>query len=269
MTELSVDAARLLGRIRELGGIGRDADGKLTRLAGSDADKAGRDKLVEWIGRAGLDIAIDRIGNIFGIWTETGNADKAPVLLGSHIDTVIDAGIYDGCYGVLSALDVIETLKSAGFAPSRPIVVAAFTNEEGVRYAPDMMGSLVHCGGLSTEAALASVGTDGTVLGEELKRIGYAGREEPGFLKPHAYVELHIEQGPVLEREGVAIGAVENLQGISWQRLTIEGVANHAGTTPMSMRQDAGHAAARVITFLRDRAKCGASTGCPRLERGD
>ncbi|HST93857.1 MAG TPA: hydantoinase/carbamoylase family amidase, partial [Microvirga sp.] len=128
------------------------------------------------------------------------------------------------------------------------------TNEEGVRYAPDMMGSLVHAGGLSVEEALAAVGTDGTVLGAELRRIGYAGSEEPGFLKPHAYIELHIEQGPLLEREGVPVGAVETLQGISWQRVTIDGDANHAGTTPMSMRRDAGHAAARVVTFLRDRA---------------
>jgi N-carbamoyl-L-amino-acid hydrolase len=251
---LSIDAERLLGRIRELGQIGRDGDGKLIRLTGSDTDKAGRDTFVEWVRQAGLDIAVDRIGNLFGIWRSADNAGTAPILLGSHIDTVINAGIYDGCYGVLSGLEVIETLKAAGRNPARPIAVVAFTNEEGVRYAPDMMGSLVYAGGLSTEEALATIGTDGTVLGAELDRIGYAGSEDPGFLKPHAYVELHIEQGPVLDREGVLIGAVENLQGISWQRVTIDGVANHAGTTPMSMRRDAGHAAARVITFLRDRA---------------
>jgi N-carbamoyl-L-amino-acid hydrolase len=255
MTTLSIDAERLLRRLRELGQIGRDGDGRLVRLAGSDADKAGRDALVAWIRAAGLEVAIDRIGNIFGIWRDDANSDEAPVLLGSHIDTVINAGIYDGCYGVLSGLEVIETLKAAGYSPARPIAVAAFTNEEGVRYAPDMMGSVVYAGGLPVEKALATVGTDGTVLGAELERIGYAGAEEPGFLKPHAYVELHIEQGPVLEREGVPIGAVENLQGISWQRVTIEGEANHAGTTPMSMRRDAGHAAARAVTFLRDRAR--------------
>lgn len=175
-------------------------------------------------------------------------------MLGSHIDTVIDAGIYDGCYGVLAGLEAIETLKEAGFAPARPLVVAAFTNEEGVRYSPDVMGSLVFAAGRDIEEALASIGTDGSVLGRELERIGYAGRHQPGFLKPHVYVELHVEQGPVLEREGIAIGAVENLQGISWQRITIDGVANHAGTTPMSMHQDAGVAAARVISFLADRA---------------
>jgi N-carbamoyl-L-amino-acid hydrolase len=254
MSAQSIDPPRLLGRIRELGEIGRDPEGRLVRLAASDADKLGRDRLVGWIRQAGLDVAIDRIGNIFGTWRDAANAEQSPVLVGSHIDTVIDAGIYDGCYGVLAGLEVIETLRAASFAPARPIAVAAFTNEEGVRYAPDMLGSLVHAGGLSTEAALAAVGTDGTVLGAELARIGYAGGEVPGFLTPHAYVELHIEQGPVLERAGTAIGAVANLQGISWQRVTIDGIANHAGTTPMSLRRDAGYAAARVIAFLHDLA---------------
>lgn len=271
MTTLSINKERLLGRIRELGQIGRDGDGRLVRLAGSDADKAGRDAFVSWVRAAGLDVAVDRIGNIFGIWKHGQNADKAPILLGSHIDTVIDAGIYDGCYGVLAGLEVIETLKAAAVITARPIAVAAFTNEEGVRYAPDMMGSLVSADGLSIDEALATVGTDGTVLGAELERIGYAGSEEPGFLKPHAYVELHIEQGPILEREGVPVGAVENLQGISWQRVTIDGDANHAGTTPMSMRRDAGHAAARVVTFLRDRARNAntptvATVGCMSFE---
>ncbi|WP_214474786.1 Zn-dependent hydrolase [Mesorhizobium sp. dw_380] len=251
---IAIDAQRLLGRIRELGAVGRDAEGRLIRLAASDADKLGRDLFVGWLRRAGLDVAIDRVGNIFGIWQSEDNAGEAPLLIGSHIDTVIDAGIYDGCYGVLAGLEVIETLKASGLAPSRPLAVAAFTNEEGVRFSPDMMGSLVYAGGIGVEAALAAVGTDGCTLGQELARIGYAGDREPGFLKPHIYVELHIEQGPVLEREGIPIGAVETLQGISWQRITLDGVANHAGTTPMSMRCDAGYAAARVITFLHDRA---------------
>lgn len=252
---IGVDAQRLLGRIQELGAVGRDGEGRLIRLAASDTDRQGRDLFVGWLKQAGLDVAIDRVGNIFGIWQSPDNAGQAPLLIGSHIDTVIDAGIYDGCYGVLAGLEVIETLKASGFSPSRPVAVAAFTNEEGVRYTPDMMGSLVHAGGAGADAMLAAIGTDGSILGQELSRIGYAGDREPGFLKPHAYLELHIEQGPVLEREGVPIGAVENLQGISWQRITIDGAANHAGTTPMSMRSDAGHAAARIITFMHDRAK--------------
>jgi N-carbamoyl-L-amino-acid hydrolase len=259
VTNLSVDGGRLLSRLRALGEIGRDSDGRLVRLAASDADKLGRDQFVDWAKSAGLDVKIDRIGNIFALWSEAEGPQAQPLMLGSHIDTVIDAGIYDGCYGVLSGLEVIETLKEAGFTPRQPIVVAAFTNEEGVRYAPDMMGSLVHAGGLAADEALAVKGTDGSILGEELARIGYAGEVEPGFLRPQAYIELHIEQGPVLEREGLRIGAVENLQGISWQRVMIDGVANHAGTTPMALRHDAGHAAARVIAFLHEQAGASAS----------
>jgi beta-ureidopropionase / N-carbamoyl-L-amino-acid hydrolase len=254
LSNLAIDGERLLKRLRELGETGRGPDRKLTRLAASDADKLGRDQFVSWAKDAGLAVKIDGIGNIFVLWSEAEDPEASPLMLGSHLDTVIDAGIYDGSYGVLAGLEVIETLKQAGFRPRQPIVVAAFTNEEGVRFTPDMMGSLVYAGGLPIDEALASRGIDGNKLGEELQRIGYAGSEEPGFLKPEAYLELHIEQGPVLEREGLVIDAVENLQGISWQRITIEGVANHAGTTPMSMRRDAGHAAARVVAFLHDRA---------------
>ncbi len=249
----TIDSQRLLGRLEALGRTGLDREGKLTRLAASDADKAGRDLVVSWMKACDLAVEIDRIGNIFGIWQEADNRNEAPVMIGSHLDTVIDAGILDGSYGVLSGLEAIQSLKEAGFKPARPLAVAAFTNEEGVRYHPDMIGSLVYAGGLEVAEALAAVGTDGTLLGEELDRIGYLGTREPGFLRPHAYLEIHVEQGPVLDRSGIPIGAVENLQGISWQRITIEGEANHAGTTPAQMRHDAGLSAARVITFLRDR----------------
>jgi beta-ureidopropionase / N-carbamoyl-L-amino-acid hydrolase len=269
-TDTEVNAERLLGRLNALGAIGRDAEGRRTRLTGSDADKAGRDAVAGWFAAAGLEVAVDRVGNLFGIWPGA-DPGLAAVMTGSHIDTVINAGQYDGCLGVLAGLEAIETMKEAAIAPARSIVVGAFTNEEGVRYAPDMLGSLVYAGGLAVEAALATVGTDGTLLGEELARIGYAGDREPGFIKPHAFVELHIEQGPIMERKGVRIGAVENLQGISWQRVTIEGVANHAGTTPISMRVDAGLAAARAVTFLRDRVAGGnrptvTTVGCMAFE---
>lgn len=251
---LAIDGPRLTARLQELGATGRDAEGRLCRLAASDADKAGRDLLCGWLAQAGLRIVVDRIGNIHGLWEPPGAAGD-PVVIGSHIDTVIDAGIYDGCYGVLAGLAVIEALQAAGLRPARPVAVVAFTNEEGVRFAPDMMGSLVAAGGLGTDQALATVGTDGVTLGAELARIGYAGAAKPGFLRPHAYLELHIEQGPVLEAEGRLIGAVEDLQGISWQRVTIGGQANHAGTTPMAMRRDAGVAAARVMAFLDQLAR--------------
>ena len=250
----SINYERLLRSIKELGNIGRDDNGVLTRLALSETEKKGRDLVVSWMKEYNLDVKIDKIGNIFGIWEMPENKDEDPVMLGSHIDSVINAGIYDGCYGVLSGLEVIRTLQEASFKPSRPVVVCAFTNEEGVRYQPDMMGSLVYVGGLSVDEALATVGTDGTIVGEELKKIGYRGEVEPGFLQPYAYIELHVEQGPILDSENIPVGAVENLQGISWQKVTVEGEANHAGTTPIRMRIDAGLAAAKVITFLRDRA---------------
>ncbi|MDT9600485.1 Zn-dependent hydrolase [Sphingosinicella rhizophila] len=251
MSARSIDAERLLARLVRLGEVGRDDDGRLIRLAASDADKMARDLVSSWMEEAGLDIIVDRIGNVFGKWS-VGDADAAPIMLGSHIDTVVNAGIYDGPYGILAALEVVTALRPVRHDLKRPIIVGAFTNEEGARYAPDMMGSLVYAGGLDLDRALATIGTDGTVLGEELARIGYAGTAAPGFVTPHAYIELHIEQGPVLESEGIAIGSVENLQGISWQKVKIEGTANHAGTTPIALRRDAGHAAARVITFLRD-----------------
>lgn len=267
----TINEKRLIDRIKELGAVGKDEKGRRTRLAASDADKDGRDSVVRWMKEAGLKVSVDRIGNIFGIWETPENREKEPLMLGSHIDTVINAGQYDGCYGVIAGIEVIQILKDSGDVPARPIMVGAFTNEEGVRYAPGMMGSLVYAGGLSVEEALAAVGTDGTILGEELKRIGYEGTVEPGFLKPCAFVELHIEQGPIMDREEISIGAVENLIGNSSQKITIEGCANHAGTTPTSMRVDAGLAAAKVNVFLRDRCnqsvgKTVATVGCIELE---
>lgn len=247
-----IDSERLLGRIRALGRIGRTPEGALMRLALTDSDREGRDAVVAWMKEAGMIVEVDAIGNIFGTWG--GDAGDAPVMIGSHLDTVVDTGIYDGAYGVLAGLEVVETLRDAGATPVRPITVAAFTNEEGVRYTPDMMGSLVHAGGLALEEALATVGTDGSTLGDELRRIGYAGPLEPGTIRPYAFIELHIEQGPILAGDGIPIGAVERLQGISWQRVTIRGEANHAGTTPMRLRRDAGYAAARIVTFLHDLA---------------
>ena len=191
---LSINKNRLLGRIDALGAMGRDEEGKRTRLAASDTDKAGRDAVVAWMEEAGLKVVVDRIGNLFGIWETEANRGREPLMVGSHIDTVINAGQYDGCYGVLAGIEVIQTLRETGVQPERPLVVGAFTNEEGVRYAPDMMGSLVYAGGLEVEKALASVGTDGTILRDELKRIGYEGTVEPGFLKPHAFLELHIHR---------------------------------------------------------------------------
>ena len=256
---MDINKERLLDSIFMLGKIGIDASGERTRLAASDAEKEGRDFVVKQMREAGLDVVVDRIGNIFGIWQTEENRKEAPLMIGSHIDTVINAGQYDGCYGVLTGIEIVRTLKEQKAALKRPLVVGAFTNEEGVRYQPDMMGSLVYAGDLSLDEALDSVGTDGTILRDELTRIGYGGTVDPGFIKPYAFIELHIEQGPIMDAKGISIGAVENLQGISWQRISIEGAANHAGTTPTDMRSDAGLAASKVNVFMRER--CLASSG--------
>jgi N-carbamoyl-L-amino-acid hydrolase len=274
MPSLTLNGEQLLAQIHTLGAIGADAtiDGR-TRIALTDAEKAGRDQVVQWMRELKLEVRIDRIGNIFGILpaaTEAGN--QRPLMMGSHIDTVRNAGALDGCYGVLAGLAVARAYRAAGVQPQRAIVIGAFTNEEGVRYQPDMMGSLVYAGGLSTDEALDTVGTDGTRLGDELARICYAGDMEPGSIVPHEYIELHIEQGPVLEAEGQLIGVVENLQGISWQKVTVHGTANHAGTTPTRLRHDAGYVAAAIMAFLREQVVGAASdttlatTGSLRFE---
>jgi N-carbamoyl-L-amino-acid hydrolase len=225
-------------------------------LAFTDADKAGRDLVVTWMRDLGLDITVDGIGNVIGVWRPAGldpaAADSAPVMTGSHIDTVATGGRYDGNLGVLAGLEVIETLATSGVVPARPLAVGFFSNEEGARFPPDMMGSLVYVGGLGLEQAHNTVGIDGATVGEELDRIGYRGPAPCPGLVPHAFVELHIEQGPVLEEQGVQIGVVEGVQGISWTEITIEGQSNHAGTTPMRLRHDPGYVAASVATFVRD-----------------
>lgn len=254
MTALTLDANTLLEHIETLGSIGLDSvNGGRSRIALTDTEKLGRDQVVSWMKALDLVVHIDEIGNIFGILPDqSGNTKHNALMIGSHIDSVFNAGALDGCYGVLAGLAVTKAFRDKKVVPSRPIIVAAFTNEEGVRYQPDMMGSLAHAGGLSVEQVLNSVGTDGTRLGDELQRIGYDGDMPLGTLVPSQYLELHIEQGPVLDKEGIKIGAVANLQGISWQKIYIKGKANHAGTTPMSMRHDAGYAAASIMTFLRD-----------------
>ena len=183
---LALDAERLLEQIRSLGAIGTDGVvGGRTRIALTDDEKAGRDQIVQWMHELQLDVQIDRIGNIFGILhAGTDENGKNPLMIGSHIDTVRNAGALDGCYGVLSGLAVVRAYRAAGTRPGRSIVVGAFTNEEGVRYQPDMMGSLVYAGGLPIQAALDTIGADGTRLGDELERIGYAGNLEPGAIVP-------------------------------------------------------------------------------------
>ncbi|WP_027819080.1 Zn-dependent hydrolase [Paraburkholderia bannensis] len=263
-TTLRIDGARLIRQLQQLGEIGADAEaGGRTRIALTDAERAGRDQVAAWMRELDLDVRVDRIGNLFGTLraqADHGDGTHRPLMMGSHIDTVKNAGALDGCYGVLAALAVARAFREAGVKPGRSITIGAFTNEEGVRYQPDMMGSLVYAGGLGVDEALATIGIDGTRLGDELARIGYAGDLEPGAIVPHEYVELHIEQGPILEAEQIQIGVVENLQGISWQQITVQGNANHAGTTPTHLRHDAGWVAAATLTFLRELAVASGTT---------
>jgi len=249
---LRINPSRLLQRLDELAQKGAQASGGVSRLALSEADKEGRDLFVTWLHEPGLTVQVDRVGNILGL--RPGLEDLPPVLFGSHLDSVRDGGRYDGAYGVLSALEVLYTLHDHGIQTRRPLGVIAFTNEEGARFVPDMLGSQAYVGDLSVQETWAATGFDGSNFGQELQRIGYAGEMQPGALRPYAYVELHIEQGPVLEREGLAIGAVESVTGITWLEATITGAANHAGTTPIALRRDAGLAAAKIIQYLRELA---------------
>jgi len=241
---------RLLADLAALAAVGDTGDGGSCRLALTDEDAGGRELVVGWMRSLGLDVRVDRIGNV--VATRSGlDDDLAPVMTGSHIDTVRTGGRYDGTLGVLAGLEVVRALDDAGVRTRRPLAVAVFTDEEGSRFAPDMLGSLVYVGGLALEEALDTVGIDGAVLGDELERIGWAGSGPVPGPEPHAFVELHIEQGPVLEEEGVTIGAVTGVQGISWEELTLTGQSNHAGTTPMRLRRDPGLVAAEVTTFVR------------------
>ena len=252
-SHLAISAEHLLEQVHALAEIGLTAEGACCRLALSDEDRLGRDQLILWMRELKLEVSVDPIGNIFG-W-RAGLEDLPPVMTGSHIDTVRTGGRYDGPLGVLGGLEVVRSLNQAGVVTRRPLVIAAFTNEEGARFHPDMLGSLVYVGGLSLEEAYASHSADGKVLIDELTKIGYVGQAPLPLCKPHAFVELHIEQGPILDIEGVTIGAVRDLQGISWQELTIVGQSNHAGTTPMRLRHDAGYCAAAISVFIRELTK--------------
>ena len=250
--DLKINSRRLHERINALAEVSPIEGGGNCRLALTDEDKDGRDLVVAWMRELDLEVTIDAIGNIIGTWN-VGSGQS--VMSGSHIDTVRTGGRFDGCYGVLAALEAIETCKDANVIPPRPLAVGIFTDEEGARFAPDMLGSLVYVGGMSTEQALDVVAIDGAKLGDELVRIGYAGPTPCPGAVPHAFVELHIEQGPMLEANDVRIGAVTSVQGISWQEVTIHGQSNHAGTTPMSLRHDPAYVAAEITVFLRNLAK--------------
>jgi beta-ureidopropionase / N-carbamoyl-L-amino-acid hydrolase len=250
---LRINITRLLERLNALGQVGALEGGGVCRLALSDTERQGRDLVVRWMREQGLTVAIDQIGNVWG--TRPGTEEGPPVMMGSHIDTVATGGLYDGNLGVLAGLEVLQVLDDAGVQTRRSIEVGFFTNEEGARFSPDMMGSAVHQGSLALDAALAERDDDGISVGDALSAIGYIGDHAVGAFRAHSFLELHIEQGPRLEREGVTIGAVTGVQGISWTEWTITGTSNHAGTTPMNLRADAGLVAARIVVEAREIAR--------------
>ncbi len=250
---MRIDRQRLEQTIEELGQIGATERGGLTRLALSDDDRRGRDLMVRWMREAGLRVSVDQMGNIFG--ERAGEAGRPPVMMGSHVDSVPTGGRYDGQLGVLCALEVIRTLDDARARTRHPVTLAIFTNEEGARFQPAMIASGVMAGKIALEDAYNARDKDGLRLVDELERIGYLGAE-PCVPRPlRAYLELHIEQGPQLEEEKLSVGVVEGIVAISWSRLTIHGVQDHAGPTPMRIRHDALVAAAAVVSGVRGIAR--------------
>ncbi|MCW4011851.1 MAG: M20 family metallo-hydrolase, partial [Candidatus Bathyarchaeota archaeon] len=205
---------------------------------------------LEWLEEESLEVKIDNIGNIYG--TRQGTEKHPPVVLGSHIDTVKNAGIYDGALGVLGALETIRQLNTLDIETKHPVTVAAFTNEEGARFQPDMMGSMVATGELPVEEAWKAIDDNGTTVKDELERIGYLGNDT---IESGSYLELHVEQGPILDSEGIEVGVVEGIQGMAWWDATYTGEANHAGTTPLTHRHDALLATAETCMGLRELAE--------------
>lgn len=252
---IRVDRERLwanLMTLKEIGGYDDSSTGLrgVRRLALTDEDAAARRLVVQWMSEAGLAVRVDRIGNVFA--RREGAEPALPcVLMGSHIDTVATGGAFDGTLGVLAAIEVVRAFDAAGLGTRRALEVGFFTEEEGVRFGTDMLGSAVTAGRIGLAHAHALTDVAGASVGEELVRIGFDGPEAEIRPVPHAYIECHIEQGPILAAAGVDIGIVTGVQAISWQRLTIDGAAAHAGTTPIEARHDAGLAAAEVVVEIR------------------
>jgi len=246
MSELRVNGDRLWASLMELAKIGATEKGGVKRLTLTDLDKQGRDLVVGWAREAGMSITIDQIGNVF-MRRDGANNALPPIMTGSHIDTQPTGGKFDGNYGVLAGIEVVRTLNDHGIKTEAPIEVAFWTNEEGSRFVPVMMGSGVFCGAFTLEHAYAATDTEGKTVGEELERIGYKGDQVPGQHPIGAYFETHIEQGPVLEDEDKVIGVVPAVMGLSWYDCTVTGMEAHAGPTPMHLRKDAMQVSTRII----------------------
>lgn len=246
---LRINGERLWDSLMEMAEIGPGVRGGNNRQTLTDADREGRLLFQRWCESAGLTVAVDSMGTMFAR-REGTDPEALPVMMGSHLDTQPTGGRFDGVLGVLGALEVVRTLNDLGVKTRRPIEVVNWTNEEGTRFAPAMLASGVFAG-VHTEAwAKARTDAAGRTVGEELKRIGFEGPEPVGQRKLHAMLELHIEQGPILEKEGIDIGVVTHGQGLKWLQVTLTGKEAHTGSTPMPMRRNAGLGAARIVQLV-------------------
>jgi N-carbamoyl-L-amino-acid hydrolase len=245
---IKINGKRLWDTLMEMAKIGATEKGGCCRLALTDLDKEARDLFVSWCKDAGCTIRIDKMGNVFA--RRAGEDDSLPpVMTGSHIDTQPTGGRFDGVYGVLAGLEVIRALNDANVKTKHPIEASIWTNEEGSRFAPAMVASGVFAGVFDLDYGLSRADQDGKTMGEELERIGYAGELDMGF-PVHAFFEVHIEQGPILEEAGLPIGVVTHGQGQRWYEIELTGVDSHAGPTPMNRRKDALLGAARIIDHV-------------------
>ncbi len=246
-----VNGKRLWDSLMELAKIGETPKGGVCRLTLTDLDKAARDLIIGWAKAAGCSVSIDTMGNVF--MRRRGRNDAlAPVVTGSHTDSQPTGGRFDGIYGVLGGLEVIRAMNDLGIETERPVEVVIWTNEEGSRFAPGMIGSGVFAGRYTLEHGLSLRDTAGVTIGDELRRIGYAGDVPCGGRAIHAAFELHIEQGPILETEGHSIGVVTDAQGQRWYEVVLTGQDSHAGTTPMPRRRDALLGASRVVQLVNE-----------------
>lgn len=242
---MRISAERLLATLDELAQIGATSGGGVTRLTLTDEDKAARELLAGWMKQAGLQFRIDDFGNMSGV--RAGRSDGPPVLLGSHIDTVVRGGRYDGALGVIGALEVIRTLNDHQVETGTPIAIVNWTNEEGVRFEPAMLCSGGVAGTFSRKYVYDRTDRSGLRFEDELRRIGYVGESSNRPLPASGYLELHIEQGPVLEDAGLSVGIVGGIVGICWNEVTITGKSDHAGPSPMRLRRDPLVAAAEIM----------------------
>lgn len=255
---MNINSERLWKQILELGQIGKNTHGGVTRLSFTDEEKQAKEYVAKLMKDAGLKVYQDSIGNLFGRFE--GRDPLLPVVLvGSHLDSVINGGVFDGPAGVLTAIEALKTLKEQGITTAHPIEVVAFTDEEGARFNTGMFGSKAFCGKLSVEEIYEIKDQQQITLADAMKQFGYdpdqvgQARRDPASIK--AYLELHIEQGKVLESAGLPVGVVSGIAGPLWMQVTLTGEAGHAGTTPMNLRKDPLVAAAVIIQALEEIAK--------------